>query len=66
MKLEQNDLTLSMELVTNEGEFISWDNEETLSIKASYANEECLGGTMWWAVDLLADSFTLNYMPTIR
>lgn len=63
--LELNRNTESMELVTNEGEFISFDNQDTLSMKAAYAGTKCLGGYMWWAVDLIAESFTLEYSPTI-
>merc|ERR1711862_594140 len=65
-KLFFNSLTESMELVTNSNEFISFDSEETFSIKATYASEQCLRGYMWWAVDMIAESFSVPILsPTI-
>ena len=55
-----------MELVTNSNEFISFDSEETFSIKVSYASEQCLRGYMWWAVDMIDESFTVPIIsPTM-
>jgi len=31
---------------------VSYDDDETLALKKSYANQHCLGGTMVWALDL--------------
>jgi len=59
-RYEFNALTESMELVTNDNEFISFDDESTFAIKASYAAEQCLRGYMWWAVDMIEDSFTIG------
>lgn len=64
-RLELNQDTESIELVTNEGELISFDDQVTLSMKAAYAQQTCLGGYMWWAVDLIEESFTLDFTPTI-
>ena len=49
-----------MELVTNDYEFISFDNEQTFTIKAAYASEQCMGGYMWWAVDMVGESFGIE------
>merc|ERR1711933_662070 len=58
-KLHFNSLTESMELITNNNEFISFDSEETFSIKATYASEQCMRGYMWWAADMIDESFTI-------
>ena len=66
VKHELNSVTESMELVTSDYEFISYDSEKTFSMKASYASEMCMRGYMWWAVDLIDEAFILNYeSPTI-
>ncbi|KAM0350176.1 hypothetical protein ACHAPU_003341 [Fusarium lateritium] len=33
-------------------QWVSWDDAETLKMKVDYADENCLGGTMVWAIDL--------------
>merc|ERR1712232_849581 len=40
-------------------------SEETFSIKATYASEQCLRGYMWWAVDMIDESFSVPILsPT--
>jgi len=66
IKYVVNPVTESMELVTPDYEFISFDSEETFSIKVSYASEMCMRGYMWWAVDMIDESFTIEiHNPTI-
>ena len=60
VKHELNSVTESMELVTSDYEFISYDSEKTFSMKASYASEMCMRGYMWWAVDLIDEAFILK------
>mmetsp|Transcript_40066 Transcript_40066/g.58560 ORF Transcript_40066/g.58560 Transcript_40066/m.58560 type:complete len:327 (+) Transcript_40066:2525-3505(+) len=59
-RLEHNPATESMELVTSNNEFISYDNFTSFETKISYAQEHCLRGYMWWAVDMFYDSFVLT------
>lgn len=36
-------------LVFDDDQWVAYDNEETLKIKAEYAQSRCLGGVMAWA-----------------
>lgn len=38
------------QLVFDNDQWVSYDDEETLKMKMDYANGKCLGGTMVWAV----------------
>jgi len=40
--------------------WIDFDSEETLRLKREFAAEECLGGIMWWALDMLEQAITFN------
>ena len=31
---------------------VSYDDDETIAVKENYANQNCMGGTMVWALDL--------------
>lgn len=55
-----NPTTGSMELVVDGNKWISYDNKETFEIKATFASNTCLGGYMWWAVDMLASPMVLT------
>ncbi|KAM0187753.1 hypothetical protein ACHAPI_010981 [Fusarium lateritium] len=47
------DKKAGVKIVTwDRNQWVSWDDAETLKIKLDYANENCLGGTMVWAIDL--------------
>lgn len=35
----------------NKSQWIGYDDEETIGLKRSHANDRCLGGTMVWAMD---------------
>ncbi|CZR61249.1 uncharacterized protein PAC_11145 [Phialocephala subalpina] len=39
-------------LVWDTDQWVSYDDEETLELKRTYANKKCLGGRMVWALDL--------------
>lgn len=39
-------------IVWNTNQWVSYDDEETLELKRTYANSKCLGGRMVWALDL--------------
>jgi chitinase len=58
--LQLNPTTGSMELVIEGNKWISFDNQETFQLKASMASKYCLGGYMWWAVDMLKDPIVLS------
>ncbi|KAG4273145.1 chitinase [Fusarium proliferatum] len=50
MKLDKE---AAVQIVTwDSNQWVSWDDAETLKMKLDYANENCLGGTMVWAIDL--------------
>ncbi|KAJ6484674.1 hypothetical protein C8R45DRAFT_1214705 [Mycena sanguinolenta] len=38
-------------LVYNDIDWVSYDDQQTLSMKLQYANDICLGGTMVWSLD---------------
>ena len=60
-ELYQNPITQSMELITGGYQyFTSFDNPDTLKIKVDYADEQCLRGVMWWAVDLIRQPIILG------
>ncbi|CZR66788.1 uncharacterized protein PAC_16689 [Phialocephala subalpina] len=39
-------------IVWNTNQWVSYDDEETLELKRTYANKKCMGGRMVWALDL--------------
>jgi chitinase len=39
-------------IVWNTNQWVSYDDEETLELKRTFANNKCLGGRMVWALDL--------------
>eukprot|EP00567_Pseudictyota_dubia_P005800 CAMPEP_0197449198 /NCGR_PEP_ID=MMETSP1175-20131217/20345_1 /TAXON_ID=1003142 /ORGANISM="Triceratium dubium, Strain CCMP147" /LENGTH=895 /DNA_ID=CAMNT_0042981233 /DNA_START=206 /DNA_END=2894 /DNA_ORIENTATION=+ len=59
-KLELNHQTGSMEMVTTNNEFVSFDNKETFQIKYDYADAMCMRGCFWWAADMIVEGFTLE------
>lgn len=46
------------QIVWDNNQWISYDDEETYKMKIDYANSKCLGGTMVWAVSTDDSSFT--------
>ena len=58
--LQLNPTTGSMELVVDGSKWISFDNQETFGLKASLAADMCLGGYMWWAVDMLKEPMVIS------
>ena len=51
-RLEKKEDAGVMVLVTGDNQWISFDNEETLAIKRSYAEGMCFRGMMLWSVDM--------------
>ncbi|KAK3317504.1 hypothetical protein B0T19DRAFT_469185 [Cercophora scortea] len=50
------DQEAAVKIVTwDSNQWVSFDDAETLAVKLQYANNECLGGTMVWAVSLDMD-----------
>ncbi|KAI1370938.1 hypothetical protein F4677DRAFT_457496 [Hypoxylon crocopeplum] len=50
------DQTAAAKMVTwDSNQWVSYDDADTLALKMEYANSECLGGTMVWAVSLDID-----------
>ncbi|KAK3322953.1 glycoside hydrolase superfamily [Apodospora peruviana] len=50
------DQEAAVKIVTwNSNQWVSYDDAQTLALKLQYANSECLGGTMVWAVSLDMD-----------
>lgn len=50
----------AVKIVTWDGNWVSYDDAETLQTKVDYANNNCLGGTMVWAVSLDDSSGTAS------
>ncbi|KAH8901608.1 glycoside hydrolase [Thozetella sp. PMI_491] len=46
------DQAAAVKIVTWDGNWVSYDDASTLRMKIQYANSNCLGGTMVWAVSL--------------
>ncbi|KAH8820662.1 chitinase [Xylogone sp. PMI_703] len=46
------DVDAAVKIVTWDGNWVSYDDADTLQLKIDYANSVCLGGTMVWAVSL--------------
>ncbi|KAI9739285.1 MAG: hypothetical protein M1834_007498 [Cirrosporium novae-zelandiae] len=53
----------AMYAVFDTDQWVSYDNNETLSLKTDYANSLCLGGTLVWAVSL--DDSTTSLSNTL-
>ncbi|KAK3321874.1 hypothetical protein B0H66DRAFT_638391 [Apodospora peruviana] len=50
------DTEAAVKIVTwNSNQWVSYDDADTFAMKMAYANSECLGGTMVWAVSLDMD-----------
>jgi chitinase len=63
-----NEVTGSMEMVVpndNGGKvWISLDVEQSWRVKQEFANEKCLRGTMWWAIDMIKELPFVHYAPS--
>ncbi|KAJ2979137.1 hypothetical protein NQ176_g3433 [Zarea fungicola] len=46
------DTTAAVNIVTWDNNWVSYDDAKTLQMKVAYANKNCLGGTMVWAISL--------------
>ncbi|TEA17437.1 Acidic mammalian chitinase [Colletotrichum sidae] len=46
------DREAGIKYISWEGQWVSYDDGETLALKTQFANNRCLGGKMIWAVDL--------------
>jgi len=58
--VSHNSTTGSAVLIVDGNILIDFDSEETLRLKKNFAEQTCLGGTMWWAVDMLEQPITFN------
>jgi len=55
-----NSTTGSAVLIVDGNIWIDFDSEETLRLKINFAEQACLGGIMWWAIDMLEQPITFN------
>ena len=61
------DQQAAVKIVTwNTDQWVSFDDAQSLALKMDYANSECIGGTMVWAVSLDIVSMAQNSRPLRR